>query len=445
MASVLSSSRSTAHPFGERYAGRMGPLPGTSQPWVDGLRQAGRAALTSSGLPGPKVEAWRYTSLAELAKVAFIPAATADDVEVASVPSRVPRLDGFPRLVLVNGVLRRDLSDVAANAFAVPLRDALNGGDPAVRAVLGKIAPVSGSPISALNTSFLSEGLVVSAQSGAPVRLQIVSIGAAGAEPAAFHPRIVLTASDGADVTVAVHHVGLPGQSYLSNPVTEISIGRGATVRNFVDLAEDGDAFHLGLTAVNLAANGSYEDFRLALGGGLIRQDVTAIFSGDGGRVTLNGAYALAKTEHHELATTFFHDVPNCNSEQIVRGVAAGRSRAVFQGRIRVAPNAQKTDARQNHKALFLDAGPKIDCKPELEIFADDVQCAHGAATGEIDHDQLFYLLSRGIDPDTARALLVAGFLDDVVSRLSIDVVREAFAGAVSAWLKTRVVSGGVP
>lgn len=438
----------TTHAFGEPYAARLGALPGASEAWVDGLRQTARATLSTRGLPGPREEAWRYTPLGDLAKLPFIPSAAADDIEVASLPTHVMPVADAPCLVTVNGAVRRDLSDVAIagnHLTVVGLRDAMKGAPASLRSLLGKLAASDQYPMAALNTAYMTDGLVVSVTAGADVKLQIVSIGAAGAEPVAFHPRLVVMVGEGARLTLIERHIGLPGQSYFTNPVTESIVGRGGVLRHFVSVNDDADAFHASVTAVRLHEGATFEGFRLGLGGGKVRQDVAVSFTGERASAILNGAHALGGDDHYDLSTFVDHAVPACTSSQAIKAVVGGRSHAVFQGRIHVARAAQKTDARQNHKALFLNAGPKVDCKPELEIFADDVQCAHGAATGEIDPDHVFYLLSRGIDPDTARALLIEGFLDDAVGKISDEAVRAGYRNAVAVWLKRHAALGAKP
>lgn len=431
----------TKHAFGEDYARQLGALPGGGEAWVDGLRQAGRAVLSARGLPGPKEEAWRYTPLGDLAKVPFIPAAAADDVEVSSMPAHASVIQEIPCLVLVNGVARRDLSDVSLNAKGMSLigiHEVLNGASPKIREMLGKIAIADDYPMAALNAAYMADGLSISVADKENVALQIISIGAAGAEPVAFHPRFAISVGENASLTLVHSHIGLPGQSYFANPVTEIDIALGGSVRHYVRVNEDQDAFHASVTAVRLAQKARYEDFRLGLGGGKVRQDIAVTFTGSESVAEIHGGYALDRGDHYDTSTVVNHVVPSCASSQMVRGVVSGKSHAVFQGRIHVARAAQKTDARQNHKALFLNAGPSVDVKPELEIFADDVQCAHGAATGEIDPNHIFYLMSRGIDPETARALLIEGFLDDVIDRVTDDAVRESFIQSVSGWLRRR-------
>jgi len=217
-------------------------------------------------------------------------------------------------------------------------------------------------------------------------------------------------------------------------------VGRNATVRRYVNVAEDNEAFHISTTSAEVMGGGAYHGFHLSLGGALVRQEINVAFKEEGGEAKVNGAYALTGSSHHDFTTFMDHSVPACTSDQVFKGVVDDKAHGVYQGRILVARNAQKTDARQLHKALFLSRGPQVDCKPELEIYADDVQCAHGATTGEIDTEQLFYLTSRGIDPDTARSLLVEGFLADAVGQIEDENVRELFAADISGWLRRREI-----
>ncbi len=424
------------HAFGAAYAKRLGGLPGAATTALDALRQRARVTLGTDGLPGPKLEEWRFTPLRGLAKIPFIPAASAEDIEVSDVPLSVPKIAGAARIVLVNGVYRPDLSDQDFSGVSVsPLSTKNVDG----RELLGHLATPSAAPLVALNTAYMAEGIALHVH-GAAKPIHLVSIGASGAEPAAFHPRVLIVAEANSSLTLIETHVGLPGQPYFSNPVTEIVLGSGAAVRRYVEVAEDADAFHLATTAVAVAENATFEAFHLGLGGALVRQETHVAFAGTDATVKLHGAYALSGKSHHDFTTVIDHHVPSCKSNQIFKGVVADDAHGVYQGRIHVARDAQKTDARQLHKALFLNRGPKVDCKPELEIYADDVQCAHGAATGEIDPDHLFYLLSRGIDPERARNLLVEGFLADAVNEISDETVRDVFVGQIAGWLKKRGV-----
>jgi Fe-S cluster assembly protein SufD len=437
------------HPFREAYAAKQGALPGATQPWIDALRQSARGVINASGLPGPKTEAWKFTPLGDLAKMSFIPASRAEDVDVRALPIGVPQVPGAKRVVLVNGVLRADLSDPLDDRPGLSihsLRQVLANDAASLKPTLGGIAAAGAMPMVALNTAYIADGLVLRAARDAVCGLvHIVSIGAAGGEPLAFHPRHVIALEPGAVLSVVETHVGLPGQTYLANPVTEVALGANAALQRYVGVEEDSDAFHMATTAIALDRGASYDGFHLALGGGTTRQEVVATFNGAEAMCRLNGVYALGGDAHHDLTTTMHHLVPHGTSSQLIKGVVDGSSHAVFQGRVHVAPHAIKTDARQLHKALFLGRGPQVDCKPELEIFADDVQCAHGAATGEIDRNHLFYLMARGIDPETARAMLVSGFLEEAVDTIKAEIVRGMFSAAVQAWLGRRAAAGEGP
>ncbi len=405
------------HPFGERYASAL--------PATDAGRMTARAALAAAGLPGAKREEWRFTPLRALAKVPFIPAAAADDIDVTAIPADVPRLPDALRIVLVNGKYRADLSDRAVE----PNLTIAEAQTPAA---------VVDLPLAVLNAAYMSGGVTLDARGPVARPVHLISIGAAGAETVAFHPRVSITVAPGAALTVFESHHGLPGQPYFSNPVTTVSVGAGARLRRYVLVREDADAFHLATSAVELAADAAFDAFHLGLGGVLVRQEIRLDFRGENARARLNGAYALKGRAHHDFTTVVNHNVPNCASNQVFKGVVDDESHGVYQGRVLVARDAQKTDGQQLHKALFLARGPQIDCKPELEIYADDVKCGHGATTGELDPDHLFYLAARGIDPQAARLLLVQGFLADALADVDDPAAHDLLSAEISGWLMRR-------
>ncbi len=402
------------HPFGARYAAAL--------PAADSARREARETLALEGLPGPKREEWRFTPLRGLMKIPFVPAASADDIDVREIPADVPRFAGALRVVLVNGVYRADLSDTVS--------------EPGLTITEAK-TPDHGveAPLAVLNAAYMSGGVTIAARGVVAKPVHLISIGAAGAEPAAFHPRLAITVTPAAKLTILETHHGLPGQPYFSNPVTTISVGAAGVLRRYVLVREDSEAFHLATTVADVAADAKFDAFHLGLGGALVRQEINVDFVGEGAAVRLNGAYALAGRAHHDFTTFMNHDMPHCTSSQVFKGVVDGESRGVYQGRVLVARHAQKTDGRQLHKALFLSRGPQIDCKPELEIYADDVKCAHGATTGELDADHLFYLAARGIDPQAARLLLVRGFLADALENVDDTAAHDILSAEISGWL----------
>lgn len=406
------------HPFGDRYAAAL--------PAADTARSAARARLRAEGLPGPKREEWRFTPLRGLAKIPFVPAAAADDIDVAQIPADVPRLADAHRVVLVNGKFRADLSSIGGD------------GNLSVAETASPAQAPQHLPLAVLNAAFMSGGVTVEARGRVQKPVHLVSIGAAGADPAAFHPQVTVSVAPGAALTVFETHHGLPGQPYFANPVATLSVGARGTLRRYVLVREDSEAFHLATTVAGVAAGARFDAFHLGLGGALVRQEINITFTGAGAAVRLNGAYALSGHSHHDFTTVMNHDVPSCASNQVFKGVVDGESRGVYQGRILVSRDAQKTDAHQLHKALFLSRGPQIDCKPELEIYADDVKCGHGATTGELDPDHLFYLAARGIDPATAKLLLVQGFLADALDNVDEPAVRDVLSAEISGWLMRR-------
>lgn len=408
------------HPFGERYAAAL--------PAADAARRAARSRLLAEGLPGPKREDWRFTPLRALSKIPFIPAAAADDIDVTQVPVGVPQLAGALRIVLVNGKYRPDLSDRVTGAGLTVAEAASPEFDIDL-------------PLAVLNAAYMTGGVNISVRGVISRPLHLVSIGAAGAEPAALHPRVTVTVAPAAALTLFESHHGLPGQPYFSNPVTTVSVGTAGLLRRYVLVREDSEAFHLATTVADIAADARLDAFHLGLGGAVVRQEVSVDFVGEGAKVRLNGAYALTGRAHHDFTTAMNHDVPGCASNQVFRGVVDGESHGVYQGRILVARHAQKTDAHLLHKALFLSRGPQIDCKPELEIHADDVKCGHGATTGELNPDHLFYLAARGIDPQAARLLLVQGFLAESLDNVDDAAVRDLLLVEISGWLLGRAAA----
>ncbi len=447
MTAVKSITSST---FGDTYANAVGALPGANEPWVDGLRQMSRAILGGQGMPGPKVEAWKYTSLNAIAKTPFIPASTVDDVDVMSLPVNVPLLEGALKVVFVNGVYRHDLSDqiegLQAGTVLSPFADVLKSRPDSLKDVLGTVMEPGQSFTAAMNTGFMEQGAVVHLSKEVNLKqpVQLLSIGASGLRPGAFHPRFEINLEEGAQATVVECHVGLPGQAYLSNSASEIILGGRAALNHYTIVSEDSEAFHLGRTAVAVDHNATYDSFVLSLGGKLVRREVHVRLEGEGAAATVDGAYGLSGKQHSDISSEILHLAPETKSNQIIKGVLGGESRGVFQGRIHVARAAQGTDGRQLHKALLLNRGPEVDCKRELEMYADDVQCAHGATTGEMDQEHIFYLLSRGIDEKTARALLVEGFLNDVIFSVSDESARNLILDMVKAWLaRQRILAVG--
>jgi Fe-S cluster assembly protein SufD len=268
----------------------------------------------------------------------------------------------------------------------------------------------------------------------------LISLAAAGAAATTIaHPRILVVVEDGASADLVVVHQG--DGAYVAVPVTEIVVGDGARFGHYMLQAESAEAFHIAMTALRLASGAHYDGFVLAVGGRLARHEVRAELAGQHVDYRINAAYLGSGDQHHDLTTFIDHAKPNGGSHEMVKGVLTGRSRGVFQGKILVRPDAQKTDGFQMNRALLLSREAEVDSKPELEIYADDVKCSHGATVGELEDDQLFYLMARGIPRSRARALLVEAYVQEAVGLIGRAPVRDAFQAVAADWLERHVAT----
>lgn len=398
--------------FLARYRGLRDRLPGDVA-----VRDAAAEVFAASGLPTVKQEAWRYTSLRPLADVAFQEPLT----EVSQAPLAGP-LPDLPRVVLVDGRYQEELSTppegVAVTSFA---RDARFGDEGA------------GLPMVALNTMLAEDGLGLHVAAGVDAgTIVMLTLAVDGHRPVDFHPRHAITLEAGARLSII--EIARGEGTYLHNAVTTVDVAEGATLTH-VRLQEEGaGAFHVNTTLATIAERATYDAFVLTLGARLARTEVHARLAGPNAAVHLNGAQLLGGSQHADITTVVAHDAPNCASRQTVKNVLDGRSRGVFQGKIEVARAAQKTDGYQMNQALLLSPNAEIDCKPQLEIYADDVKCSHGATVGELDADQLFFLRSRGIPLAAARAILVRAFLTEALDVVRDEDARGLMEQAIEAW-----------
>lgn len=409
--------REGAAAFLARYEGLRARLPGDSV-----TRAAGADAFRARGLPGLREEAWHYTSLRPLAETRFAEPLT-PVADCARLMARLPEIEA-PRLVFVDGRFREDLS-------VAPSRAAVRVGGPAY----GRLAKPEREQLVALNTMLAEDGATVEVAAGEDAgTLVLASLGTGGSldRPVAFHPRHAVRLGDGARLTLI--EVALGDGAYLHNPVFEITVGAGATLTHLRLQDESRAAFHLSTLYADVAARGTYDSFALTLGGRLARLEVHARLAGRGAAAHLNAAQLLGGAQHGDFTTVVTHDAPHCASRQTVKNVLTGRARGVFQGKIEVARDAQKTDGYQMNQALLLSPDAEIDSKPQLEIYADDVKCSHGATVGELDADQLFYLRSRGIPEAAARAMLVRAFLAEALDPIAHAAGRAALEAAVAGW-----------
>ncbi len=425
--------------FVDQYGASRGILPGGALPWLCALREEAISAFAAGGLPTPRAEAWKYTSLRPLEKLDFAHA-TDGAISIDSLPTLLPHGQGGHRLVFVNGAFRADLSllDGLPDGVGVGgLADLLAGDPAAVETHLGRVAAVDGQPMLALNTALMRDGLVLHIAAGVtvPLPIEVIYIGASPDTPRAFHPRNLIVLAQRARVTIVEHHAGLGAGPYLANSASEVLVGEGAALHHYKVQAEDTDAFHIATTHVRLERDAFFDGFILSTGARLARHEVAVRMTGPGAECHLNGAYMLRGEQHCDITTAIEHEAPQTSCREVFKGVIDEQARAVFQGRIVVHRHAQKSDGHQLSKALLLSDQAEIDVKPELEIYADDVKCSHGAAAGDLDHAALFYLRSRGIPEAAARHMLIEAFLTDSIRRIAAEGLCPALMASVGAWL----------
>jgi Fe-S cluster assembly protein SufD len=416
--------------FLHRYEGLRGRLPGHRLPWLGALRGAAAEAFRAQGLPTRRVEAWKYTDLRPVSEAGFAEALTMLDEGLALPPAH-----GASRAVLVDGRFREDLSSLDGAGFAV---GSLAARLPGLEGRIGAVAPLAELPLVALNAMLFEDGLVVEVPAGvAGGVLDLFSLATGGARPAAFHPRHLIRLGRGASLTLIETAAGAAeagGGVTLHNPVFEIEVAEGATLVHARLQQEGRQGFHLSNVHARVAAGGTYDNFTLNAGGRLVRNEIHIALTGPKAAAHMNGAQLLAGGQHADTTTSLDHAAPDCASRQTYKTVLAGRSRGVFQGKILVRREAQKTDGYQMNQALLLSPEAEMNSKPQLEIYADDVKCSHGATVGELDHDQLFYLRTRGVPEPEARSLLIQAFLQDAVEGVTDETARAALTGAVAGW-----------
>ncbi len=376
------------------------------------------AAAAGFALPSVKSEAWRYTSLRPLAEASFQEALS--EVASAHEPGDLP---DAPRLVLVDGRYQADLSEPPPGLTVTPFAE---------RPDFGRL-PDAKQPMVALNTMLAEDGVhlhvAAGVDAGAVVLLHLTPD---AHRPVAVHPRHSIHLEPGATLTVI--EIARGTGTYLHNAVISAVVGEGATLVHVRLQEESAEAFHVNTTFAEVAARGTYDAFVLTLGARLARTEIHVRLTGPHGMVHLNGAQLLAGQQHGDITTVVAHDAPECGSRQTVKNVLDGHARGVFQGRIEVARAAQKTDGYQMNQALLLSPHAEIDCKPQLEIYADDVKCSHGATIGELDADQLFYLRSRGVPAAEARAILVRAFLTEAMDPVTHEGARALLERAIERW-----------
>jgi len=407
-------------------------LPGLNSRWLAECRTAALARFQEAGLPGRQVEEWRYTPLGALAGIAFQPARLSPAAEVHALPTAILPLDGC-RLMMVNGGLDAALCDLGRLPKGLQVHSLAHVLNTHPERLEPWLATSAAGPMADLNSASFHDGVLIHLAAGtvAETPLHLVSVGVAVDHPVDFHPRVVVVLEDEARATLVESHCGVVDQPYFSNGVVEIYLGRNAHLTHVKLQDEAPEGWHVASHAVDLAEGAAYHATVLHTGGRLARHQVRVRLRGPHAEARLDGAYLVDGIAQVDDTIVIDHEAPHCRSRQLWKGVLDGKGRGVFQGKVRVARAAQKTDAYQLSRALLLSPQAEADGKPELEIYADDVKCGHGSAVGALDDAALFYLTSRGIGRAEARRILMEAFVAEVIDGVEEPAVREALAGLV--------------
>jgi Fe-S cluster assembly protein SufD len=361
-----------------------------------------------TALPTRKLEAWRYTDLKSLSAISF--------ADPAPVVARVDLPDlAIPRLIFVNGTY-----------------DAALSTPPDFLAGFARVAEASDQPLALINAEHARDGVTLTVPAATDAGAVLLISYAKSDSPIAFHPRHRITLGAGARLTLI--EIAMGQGVYWHNPVTDIALHESAVLQHYRLQNESTQAFHLATIRAKIAASAAYESFSLTIGGQLSRAEFHPTLIGPKASTHLTAAQLLRGHQHADFTTVVAHDAPNCASRQVIKSVLDDHARGVFQGRIEVARAAQKTDGYQMNQALLLSGNAEMDTKPELEIFADDVKCSHGASIGALDSEQIFYLRSRGIPENQARSMLIRAFLNEALEPVTHAAARGLFEAAIENW-----------
>ena len=386
--------------------------------WAKELCSQGKNSFLAQGIPTPKTEAWKYTKLREL---------DADDYEFAAPADKnAMPLQQFPfpcaEIDFLNGQLVKT-SNLPQGLSIKPLAEAFS--------FINQVADINNYPFAALNTAYLKQGVFIEVAADQQVERPLVLRYLTIPENRNFFENIrnviILNSGSRLDLIEYYHYIGEVKSRYLVNQVNEITVKENAELNHYKFQNEAYKANHIALHAVDVETSGTYKSFCLQKGANIARNETKVKLKGRQAKAQVDGAYVMNGWAILDTTTDIEHLVPQIQSSQLIKGVVGGDAKGVFQGKIHIAPNADQTEGTQLHKALLLSDTAEIDVKPELEIFADDVKCSHGAASGELDEEQLFYMQSRGISREDAKKMLIDAYLEDSFARIENETLREWF------------------
>ena len=403
---------------------------GTRAPeWLTSHRRDALEHFEATGFPSTREEAWRFTNVGPIASTVFdLAAPDAEGAEALAAANEIR--DSAATAVVVNGCFDETLSAYGALPLGVVVEGlavSLEADGSSARDIALDLDS-AGLPFAALNAAFLEDGVHIVIPEGAVLSapIQVVIATLPGARPVMAHPRLVIEARAQSHATIVLSFVGEGDQPYLSNVVTQVRVDGGAVLELITDQRESPAAFHVHHLHAVCGEGGILHSRAVSLGGKIVRNDLAAVLDGEGAHATLDGVYLADGTDLVDNHTSIDHAVAHCTSHELYKGILGGQAKAVFNGRILVRPDAQKTDAKQTNRALLLSDDAQINSNPQLEIFADDVKCTHGAAVGQLDEEAMFYLQARGLTPAQARDMLLHAFAGEVLGEISVPELRIA-------------------
>ena len=402
-------------------------LAGHEVPWVIGARQSAFERFVAHGLPTRQEEEWKYTDVAAIGKRESLAPDNIppDPSSEAALYAWALSRENVHLMVFVNGHYSSELSELAdlpAGASLESLADLLDKSADVPEKLFGEHH--EHTIFGALNTSFTTDGAVLRLAPWTVLKKPLYLLFIASGHGTSIYPRNIVIAGEGSRATVIEHYFGMLDARNFTDAVTQIDLATGAELHHCKLLQEGRDAFHVAGIHAEQEAGSSFHSHSFALGGRLARNDITSRLNGPECRCTFDGLYLLEGRQHMDHHTRIDHLAPSCTSREYYRGIMDNESHGVFNGKVIVHPHADKTDAHQSNSNLLLSRKAEIDTKPQLEIFADDVRCTHGATVGQLDEGSLFYLRSRGIDAELARSLLIYGFANDIIRRVEVPEMR---------------------
>jgi Fe-S cluster assembly protein SufD len=422
-------------------------LEGDSLSWLKILRENAFAEFERQGIPNVDIEDWKYTNTAAIQRLEpkFDSAPVADDERRLRITAALVDEPNAIRLVFINGVLDQQLSSYAKvpGLVVTGIDEALRSEEHALalREYLGRVVDYSENGFVALNTALFSNGAFVWLKAGvnveSPIILEFVTDGPADGQTVL--PRIFVLAERDSSATLVETYIRTSESGYFTNSVVEIVLKENARLRHAKVQRESKNAFHIASTAASVGRTAHWDSTTITLGAALSRHGIRASLQNEGAECNVDGLYVVGDGQHADTHSLIEHLVPNCSSHQLYKGILDGKSRAVFNGKVFVHKGAHGTDALQTNRNLLLSNEARVDTKPQLEIFNEDVKCAHGATVGQLEDEEVFYLESRGLHPELAKSLLTYGFAGEVIEKVGLESIKSRLEEAVLNRLHARL------